>query len=254
MQYWPNTGQLLPLFTRLVHAILYCREAFWVSSSIELQCCVTMNADRIRELLEPFTHGHELSDQKLSMISAYLDLLLKWNARINLTAIRDPEQIVQRHFGESLFAAQEIADRLRSSQVVSRRSLIDVGSGAGFPGIPIKMWLPELHVTLVEARQKKATFLREVARSLALDGLEVLSERAADLKIQADVVTLRAVEQFENALPAAARLVRPGGSVSLLIGSAQVTAATSLLPFSWDQPSPIPLSISRVLLLGRAPG
>src|SRR2546423_4621034 len=132
-----------------------------------------MNADRIRELLEPFTSGHELSHQQVSLISAYLDLLLKWNAKINLTAIRDPEQIVQRHFGESLFAAREIADRFRSSGDLHGRTLLDVGSGAGFPGIPIKTWLPELHVTLVEARQKKATFLREVARSLALDGLSV---------------------------------------------------------------------------------
>ena len=212
-----------------------------------------MNADRIRELLEPFISGHELSDQQLSLISAYLDLLLKWNAKINLTAIRDPEQIVQRHFGESLFAAREIAEKLRSSQGLSGQILIDVGSGAGFPGIPIKMWASDLHVILVEARQKKATFLREVARSLALDGLEVLSDRAEELRIQADVVTLRAVEQFENALPAAARLVKPGGSLCLLIGSAQVTTATSLLSFAWEQPIPIPLSAARVLLLGRAP-
>src|SRR6202041_1504910 len=96
----------------------------------------------------------------LPQLSAYLDLLLKWNARTNLTAIRNPEEIVRRHFGESLFAARHLDP--------NTSSLLDFGSGAGFPGLPIALLRPDVQVTLAESQNKKATFLREVVRNLAL--------------------------------------------------------------------------------------
>lgn len=209
-----------------------------------------MEKEQIRALLVPFLGGEPISDDKLALLSGHFDLLLKWNARVNLTAIREPEQILIRHFGESLFAAR----RLSQTPSLSG-SLIDVGSGAGFPGVPIKVWAPKILVTLVESQQKKATFLREVARVLALPDLEVANQRAEQLGRQADVVTLRAVEKFHDALLVAASLVKPAGRLALLIGRPQVSTASSLLPgFVWDEPVPIPLSLARVLLIGRARG
>src|SRR4051795_12349591 len=102
----------------------------------------TIYHERIAELLVPFLGPAPLADSELSSIRTYIDLLLKWNAKLNLTAIRDPEEIVTRHFGESLFAARHLLDSSASS------SAIDVGSGAGFPGLPLQIWAPGLKLTL----------------------------------------------------------------------------------------------------------
>src|SRR5271167_1724775 len=123
-----------------------------------------MDAVRIAELLQPFAEPHMLSPELSAQLEAYLDLLLRWNARINLTAVRDPEQIVTRHFGESLFAARILRDDGAFTPLPV--SLADVGSGAGFPGIPIKLFVPEIHLTLIESQNKKATFLKEAIRVL----------------------------------------------------------------------------------------
>ena len=187
----------------------------------------------------------------------YIDILQRWNARVNLTAIRDEEEIVTRHLGESLFAARHLfpatADdrRLTTSNI----PVADLGSGAGFPGIPIKLWAPDISLTLIESNHKKATFLREVTRALTLTDIDIQNVRAETLpEAQFDVVTLRAVEQFESTLRVAARLVRPGGRLALLIGSAQISQAGSMLPaFGWAEPIPIPASSSRRLLLGMNP-
>ena len=205
-----------------------------------------MNASRIRELLAPFALGIELSDVQISQLFTYLDLLLKWNSKMNLTAVRQPEQIVRRHFGESVFAAGLIA-----SAYAEAKSLTDVGSGAGFPGIPIKVVLPHLEVTLIESQQKKATFLREAIRSLTLSKIQVANARAEEVPSTANVVTLRAVESFEKILPTAERLLRNEGTLVLLIGNAQVDKAASLLPnLRWGDPHAIPESDRRVVLMG----
>ena len=206
-----------------------------------------MTPARIRELLVPFLGDHGLSDGQVALVSAHLELLLKWNAKMNLTAVRDPEEVVTRHFGESLFAARHIFPDQADSG-----SLVDVGSGAGFPGIPIAIWAANLKVTLIEAQQKKAVFLREVLRTLELENAEVIQDRAEKIQIRADVVTLRAVEQFRNVLPPAARLVAKGGHLALLIGISQGQLATSVLPaFAWREPVPIPMSRDRILLVGQ---
>ncbi len=207
-----------------------------------------MTPARTRELLFPFLAMHSISDQQLALVSAHLGLLLKWNAKMNLTAVRDPEEIVTRHFGESFFAAQHVLPDPNGSG-----SLFDVGSGAGFPGIPIAISTPKLKVTLIEAQQKKAVFLREAIRTLQLANVEVVQERVERVQGQADVVTLRAVEQFNRVLPAAAELVAKGGRLALLIGMSQNPLAASLLPtLAWRDPVPIPLSRDRVLLIGQA--
>ena len=250
-----------------------------------------MGPGRIAELLEPFLPGAALSVFQLDQISTYIDILTRWNARTNLTAVRTPEEIVTRHFGESLFAASHLfpahvgtgtppvpmkdapdrgsargatgtsgdgqaanGQRLTTNdqRLKTNDRVIDVGSGAGFPGLPLKIWSPEIALTLIESSHKKATFLREVCRALTLTNVNVFPGRAEDHPPgQADVVSLRAVERFDSVLPVAASLVAPGGRLALLIGRAQVVAAQRLTPaFSWDSPAPVPASISRVLLIG----
>jgi 16S rRNA (guanine527-N7)-methyltransferase len=228
---------------------------------------------RIAELLQPFLDPHPEDRAQdsaaaapgpaiLQSISTYIDLLLRWNSRVNLTSIRQPEQIVTRHFGESLFAARHLFPAREASPALR---VIDVGSGAGFPGVPIRMWAPAVHLTLVESNHKKATFLREVIRALKLSNVQVFAGRAADLQPRGlsnqpatgvnepgDVVTLRAVEQFSSVLPAASQLVAPAGRLALLIGRGQVSRARELTPkFIWNPLVQMPLSSDRCLLIGR---
>src|SRR5258705_4580601 len=116
-----------------------------------------MHPDRIAELLRPFLDsGREapvrsLLPAQLQHISMYVDLLLRWNARVNLTSVREPEEIVTRHFGESFFAARHLfpaPDQIPTEQSAEVH-VIDVGSGAGFPGLPIRIWSPQVHLTLI---------------------------------------------------------------------------------------------------------
>ncbi len=205
-----------------------------------------MQAARISSLLAPFVKD-ELRAAQLAQVSTYLDLLLKWNARFNLTAVRQPEEIIQRHFGESFFLASRLAPL--------QGTALDIGSGAGFPGLTLKLYAPQLNLTLIEANRKKATFLREVVRALILTDIDVISERAETLLAsavpQAQLVTLRAVEHFSEILPLAARFVAPSGRLALLIGAQQRDHARRILPgLHWQAPTPIPLSNNRILLVG----
>jgi 16S rRNA (guanine527-N7)-methyltransferase len=223
-----------------------------------------MQPDRIAALLSPFLGGPSLSDSQLTQLAGYLDLLLRWNARINLTAVRDPEQIVTRHFGESLFAARHLYPSC--SLATGDWRLLDIGSGPGFPGLPIKIWAPALPTTLLESNQRKATFLREVVRALQLTEVEVLAIRAesyagqiANCKLQITnlTVTLRAVERFHQVLPTAVELLQqfPAASrrLALLIGAAQIEPARALAgALTWSDPLPIPQSSQRVLLIGNS--
>ena len=216
---------------------------------------------RIAELLGPFLAAR-LADQQLDQISIYIDLLLRWNARVNLTAVRNPEEIMTRHFGESLFAASQllpsgvltpVRDSLhdRAPAVASGRS-VDLGSGAGFPGIPLKIWSPQTPVTLIESSHKKAAFLREVIRALTLTSIDVYGGRAETYpKTSVALVTLRAVERFASILSVANSLLAPGARLALLIGESQVALANHTLPeLTWSSPISLPGSQSRALLIG----
>ncbi len=226
-----------------------------------------VHLSRISELLAPFLRS-PLAEAQLAQLAAYLEILHRWNARMNLTAIHGPEQVVTRHFGESLFAAQHLFPPGRS---LANEAVIDLGSGAGFPGLPIKIWAQELHVTLIESQNKKATFLKEVIRALELKDISVSTSRAEDLLdsiachpergrksdskdlvFSPPTVTLRAVEKFDRILSVAAQIAT-GGRLALLIGSVQVLAAQQFAPaFAWSDPLPIPQSLSRVLLVGES--
>jgi 16S rRNA (guanine527-N7)-methyltransferase len=223
-----------------------------------------MDLARLQNLLSPFLSqraaGPEdlangaLSPTQLQSISTYIDLLLHWNARINLTAIRDPEEIVTRHFGESLFAASHLfPSTLANGQRPTANDVVDIGSGPGFPGLPIKIWAPQVQLTLIESNQKKATFLREVIRTLTLMDVDIFAGRAEDFPTKASVVTLRAVERFNQILPIATRQVKPNGRLALLIGNAQLNSAQDQAPdFHWQAPVPLPLASTRTLLIGRS--
>jgi 16S rRNA (guanine527-N7)-methyltransferase len=244
-----------------------------------------MHPARIAELLQPFLSarchsqpakaGEEsavLSATQLQSISTYIDILLRWNARINLTAIRNEEEIVTRHFGESLFTARHLFPHVSSAHsassavkdadfhVAEARSptaearVADLGSGAGFPGIPIKLWASNIALTLIESNQKKATFLRELARTLILTDINIQNVRAETLSPSTfDVVTIRAVERLPKILPVAASLLAPSGRLALLIASNQLDATRSALPnLAWAPPIPVPQSQSRLLLIGHA--
>ena len=216
----------------------------------------------IASLLAPFLGGETLTGHQLGQVSTYLELLLKWNARINLTSVRQPEEIITRHFGESFFTARHLhlvipseRDRAKAKERESRdlgfASLIDLGSGAGFPGLPIKIYAPSLSVTLIESNHKKAAFLREVNRALTLTNIDVFAGRAQSFPGTAGIVTLRAVEKPQQALAAAARLLRPGGRLVLFLGATQAGQLPGLLPgFSWDPPLALPGSSQRALLIG----
>ena len=197
----------------------------------------------INQLLAPYI-TRSLSPEQLQHIALYLDLLLKWNSKISLTAIRNPEEIIRRHFGESLFAGEQL-------QAESASSLADLGSGAGFPGLPIKIMAPQLQVTLIESLQKKAIFLREVIRTLELKNVIVHAGRGEDFALKTQILTMRAVEKFEASLPIAASLVQQGGKLGLLIGAAQASTAKTALPdFEWQEPISVPESRERILLAG----
>ena len=210
-----------------------------------------METASIAELLAPFTTPAVLSPGRLLQMQSYLDLLLRWNVRMNLTAVCDPEQVVTRHFGESLFAARVLLRE--SAACAEHRTLADVGSGAGFPGIPMKLLEPEIDLTLIESQNKKATFLREVIRTLGLKEANVFCGRAEQWGNTADLVTLRAVERFERTLPVAAKLVAGQGRLCLLIGAGQVPIARQVLgaAWGWQVPEAIPHTDGRVVLVGR---
>lgn len=199
-----------------------------------------VDTKRIAELLAPFLSS-PLSGEQLGQLSAYLDLLVKWNAKTNLTAVRDPEQMVARHFGESLFAAE----KLLTEPVATA---IDLGSGAGFPGMPMAIYAPQVRVTLIESQNKKATFLKEVVRSVGMKNVTVFSGRGEDFPGRAELVMMRAVEKFTDSMMVAAGLVAPGGRLALLVGAGQ--AVVSQEKMRWDMPINVPGSENRILLVG----
>src|SRR5215813_11384175 len=151
------------------------------------------SGDAVRRALAEFQVS--ANEQQVIQIQQYISLLMHWNEKVNLTAIRDPLEILYRHFCESMFGAAVIP--------VEKCRLADVGSGGGFPGIPIKIIRPEAEVFLIESNFKKATFLTEVIRELGLTGIRVLVSRYEELSEEVaplDVVCSRAVGDFGSFL------------------------------------------------------
>jgi 16S rRNA (guanine527-N7)-methyltransferase len=175
--------------------------------------------------------------------SAYLDLLLRWNARLSLTAIREPAQIIRRHFVECAFAAQHLPADIES--------LLDYGSGAGLPGIPFAISRPQIRVTLAEAQGKKASFLREVVRTVGTES-EVYDRRVETMPKGRlfHAVSMRAVEKMELSLPIA--LGRTERYLVLLTTERTAPVYRELAPeLEWMDSIPLPNADQMILAMGK---
>src|SRR5467141_3869474 len=183
-------------------------------------------------------------DDQVLQIQQYIKILLTWNEKVNLTAIRDPLEILYRHFCESMYAAEAIP--LKDGR------LADVGSGAGFPGLPLKLMRPELQVFLVESNIKKVTFLAEVIRELGLSGAQVLARRYEELGEEVaplDYVCSRALGEFPAFLEWAGAEQIAAKQVILWIGARDLPEIQKIGGWQWD-PIEVPHSLRRLLLVG----
>lgn len=180
-----------------------------------------MTEQSLRDLLAPYVQGLALPHDVYARCLVFLDLLLRWNTRTNLTAIRDPDTLVQRQFGESLYAARYLPDS---------GTLLDFGSGAGFPGIPMLLAKPGLTVMLAESQGKKASFLREAVRCLELT-CEVWAGRVEALPLQRQfgTVTMRAVDHSTDMLSAATQRIEQDGALLRFTSRAE-----EISPVGWQ--------------------
>ncbi len=224
---------LLPLHTHTSH-----------SHSL-LSTCQKMPT-RLNQLLEE-SGSTPLPPDLHEKFAAYLALLLKWNAKTNLTAIRDEEGILSRHFLESILCARALPSGITT--------LLDFGSGAGFPGLPIALLRPDIAVTLAESQNKKSAFLREAIRTLGVTAA-VHSARAETLTARFDCVTLRAVDNMQQAIPAALQLLAPKGTLAVLTTLDNIPMIQSLAAattsLQWLPPHPLPRGTNRILLLSKS--
>ena len=155
-----------------------------------------------------------LGEEKEILFQRYFQELVEWNRVVNLTAIVGPNEVSAKHFLDSLSVARVISD-----EALVGGSLVDVGSGAGFPGLPLKIAWPGLNVTLVDSVGKKAAFLRHVVDTLGLEGVEVEVGRAealaheSRLRERFDVVASRAVAKMAELAELTLTFCKPGGIV-----------------------------------------
>jgi len=184
--------------------------------------------------------------QQVVWIQQYMKILLRWNEKLNLTAIRDPLEILYRHFCESMFGAGAIP--------VDKGRLADIGAGPGFPGIPLKLARPELELVLVESNIKKGTFLAEVVRELELTNTRVLISRFEELGEELaplDFVCSRAVGEFQPFLEWASSPQVGAEHVALWIGGRDLEVVQKMKLWDWREPVLIPKSLQRYILVGK---
>ena len=178
----------------------------------------------------------ELSEPQIERLALHYELLTRWNRVLNLTSVRTLEEAVERHYCESVFAACHLPE--------GAASVADVGSGAGFPGIPIAIMRQDCSVVLIESHQRKAAFLKEASRELA--NVRVVAKRAQDVAERFDWVVSRAVRYSEIV----GDLKRLGRSAELLTGEVR---AEDLGGFEWREPIRLPWGERRYLRIGRNP-
>ncbi|PYU50189.1 MAG: 16S rRNA (guanine(527)-N(7))-methyltransferase RsmG [Acidobacteria bacterium] len=184
-------------------------------------------------------------DDQLLQIQQYMKILLTWNEKVNLTAIRDPLEILHRHFCECMYAAEAIS--------LEKGRLADVGSGGGFPGLALKIIRPGLQVFLVESNIKKVTFLAEVIRELGLKGAQVLARRYEELGEEIaplEYICSRALGEFPGFLEWARSEQIAAKRVILWIGARDLSEIQSINTWEWQEPIPVPHSLRRLLLVG----
>ncbi len=202
-----------------------------------------LSADAINKALREFKI--EATTEQIASVQLYMSLLLAWNEKINITAIRDPLEMLYRHFCESMYAA--VAVPLQGGR------LADVGSGGGFPGLALKIIRPELQVFLIESNVKKATCLAEVVRELALVDARVLVSRYEELGEEitpVDFACSRALGEFEKFLNWAESERVAASQVVLWTGGRDVEEIKKIRGWGWREPVSIPHSLQRFLLVG----
>ena len=212
----------------------------------------SISTSRIAKELEPY--GVNANEALCSQIRSYVEMLLVWNRKMSLTAVTDPVEIIRFHFGESIFAL--------TAGAISDGRLADVGSGAGFPGLPIRLACSSISLTMIESNIKKCTFLREVSRKLKVDGdVRVLNSRiegvpsptSPSAEERFDFIAARAVGDFDLLLDFATRLLAEKGRIVLWIGQedAETVAEAHSVRWVWSDPVLIPNSSRRNLLSGQ---
>jgi 16S rRNA (guanine527-N7)-methyltransferase len=202
-----------------------------------------LSAEIIRRALAEFQLS--ANDVQVLQIQQYIKILLTWNEKMNLTAIRDPLEILNRHFCESMYAAGAVP--------VENGRLADVGSGGGFPGLPLKIMRPDLQVFLIESSIKKATFLAEVVRDLELTDVRVLVGRYEELGEEVatlDFVCSRALGEFAPFLEWVRSERVAAKQVILWIGARDLPEIQKIRTWEWREPIPVPNSLRRLLLVG----
>ena len=190
-------------------------------------------------------YGATASARLCDQIRIYVDLLLRWNQRTSLTTVTDPEGIVRFHFGESLLAVTAVPIR--------HGRLADVGSGAGFPAVPIRMVSEDLNVILIESNQKKATFLSEIVRELQLANVDVRRSRMEEIDFSRDTVdfvTARAIGIDDEFLDWSRKALNPNGSIVLWLGEESAREVSRDASWKWADSIRIPQSERRVVLHG----
>jgi 16S rRNA (guanine527-N7)-methyltransferase len=197
----------------------------------------------IRKALSEFQIN--VNTNQIAQIQEYIRLLLVWNEKVNLTAIRDPLEILYRHFCESMFATKVVD--------LGQCRLVDLGTGAGFPGLALKILLPEAQIILVESNIKKATFLAEVVRALGITGANVMVSRYEELGEEiapVDFLLARALGEFEVFLKWAASERVDAKKVILWLGASDVEEVRKRSQWAWESAVTVPQSLRRVLLIG----
>ena len=198
----------------------------------------------IRRALEEFRVS--LEDRQVNYIQKYIAILRHWNEKLNLTAIRNPLEILYRHFCESMYAAVAVP--------VQEGRLADVGSGPGFPGIPMKILRPGLELFLVESNIKKGAFLAEVIRELGLASTHVLINRYEELGEELaplDFVCSRALGGFGPFLEWAASDSVAASRTILWVGGRDICEIRKSVQWEWQEPITMPQSLQRFLLIGQ---
>jgi 16S rRNA (guanine527-N7)-methyltransferase len=202
-----------------------------------------LSNETIEEALRPY--GVSATALLCDQIRFYIDFLLRWNQKTSLTTVTDPAEILRFHFGESLFAASTVPIR--------HGRLADVGSGAGFPALPIRMVSAQLSLILIESNQKKATFLAEIVRELHLKDVDVRRCRmdAVELRDErVDFVTARALGIDDAFLNWSQSALNSNGCVVLWLGEADAREISQKNGWRWRDPIRIPKSDRRFMLSG----
>lgn len=183
-----------------------------------------------------------LTDQQVDQLVKHHSMLREWNRRINLTRVIEPEPAARLHYAESLYGARFVGDA---------SSLLDIGSGAGFPAVPLAVARPDLQVTALEANQKKSLFLKEVKDELHLDNLKVVTERLElfDWSLF-DLLTSRALDRAEQILTPLIEQLGAHQRFMLYCGTDLLTTLQQSLslPYSFEA-NPIPQSESRLIAI-----